>query len=291
MSQPLLPGLHAMLGLSCIVKIVDVGANPIDGSPPYAALLASGHARLVGFEPFLPALESLNRRKGPHETYLPSAVGDGNTHTLHHCVGSGMTSLLPPNLDVLKLFYNFGELGRVVRTEAVATRRLDDIPETQGLDYLKIDIQGAELMVFENASERLNTAVAIQTEVEFIEMYVGQPLFSEVEQRLRKHGFVLHRFEPMYSRTLKPVDPYCGIQQLMWADAIFVRDFTRPGAMQPGQLIKLAVILHDCYHAYDLVLHLLGEHDRRVGTAYAPPYLTAVRAIETRLAFENKAKA
>ena len=53
---------------------------------------------------------------------------------------------------VLALFHGFSDWGRVERTEQVDTVRLDDGKETEGLDLLKIDIEGAELQVFRDGS-------------------------------------------------------------------------------------------------------------------------------------------
>jgi FkbM family methyltransferase len=172
--------LHELLNHPCTIKIVDIGASPIDGPAPYAPLLSARCGQLVGFEPNVEALANLNERKGPNEVYFPYVIGDGQRHVLHHCQEPGMTSLLEPNLEILSLFHGFPDWGRVIRTEEVETVRLDDIPETAALNMLKIDIQGAELMVFENARDRLSSALVIQTEVEFLPMYLGQPLFSEV---------------------------------------------------------------------------------------------------------------
>ena len=60
-----------------LTEVVDVGANPIDGDPPYARMLLAGLCRITGFEPQEVALLELQRRKGPNERYLPYAVGDG----------------------------------------------------------------------------------------------------------------------------------------------------------------------------------------------------------------------
>ena len=46
--------------------------------------------------------------------------------------------------------------------------------------------------------------------------------------------------------------------------------------MTADQLLRLAVILHECYRSYDLVLYLLLAHDRAAGTAYGDAYLKAV---------------
>jgi hypothetical protein len=189
-----------------------------------------------------------------------------------------MTSLLTPNPAMLNLFHGFPDWGRVTSTMEIDTVRLDDIPETADVEYIKIDIQGGELLALSNGQTRLAETLVIQTEVEFLPMYVGQPLFSEVEMFLRGHGFMLHRFFPSVSRVVRPLlvnnDIYAGLNQLVWADAIFVRDFTRLNALSDIQLLKMGRILHDCYQAFDLVLHLLTEHDRRTGSSLGEAYLS-----------------
>jgi len=275
--------LHALLGAACSIKVVDIGANPVDGPAPYAPLLATGQTRVVGFEPNPDALAKLNRDKGPFETYLPHAVGDGKPHTLRLCRLPGMTSLLEPNYAVLSLFDGFSKWAEVISTEDVQTVRLDDVPETADLDLLKIDIQGAELMVFENAVERLKHSVVIHTEVEFLSMYKDQPLFSDVERFLRAQGYMLHKFEPLVTRDMSPVllssDPYTGHSQVFWADAIFVRDFTRLDLLSAEQLLRMAVILYDCYRSFDLVLVLLREYDRRTQASYGATFFNMMRPL------------
>jgi FkbM family methyltransferase len=277
------PQLHQLLPLSCRLKVVDIGANPIDGDVPYAPLLAAGHTDVVGFEPNPDALAKLNQQKGPNEVYLPHAVGDGGRRTLRMCRLPGMTSLFEPNLDVLSLFYGFSDWAEVVQRVELDTVRLDDMPETAGLDLLKIDIQGGELLVFQNAPARLGEALVIHTEVEFMPMYVGQPLFSDVDLFLRARGFMLHRLEPLVTRDIKPflfgADPYVGHSQILWADAIYVRDLTRLQALGPDQLLKTAVILHDCYKSYDVAHYLLREYDRRTGQRFADRYFTAISGV------------
>lgn len=273
---------HSLTNAEIRVKITDIGANPVDGDPPYHWLRLGGNADIVGFEPNPEALEELNGKKGPFETYLPYAIGDGKRHTLYNCFAPGLTSLLKPNPAFTKLFHGFPYWSHIMSTQEVDTLRLDDIPETIGTDLVKIDVQGAELMVFENATARLADALVVHTEVEFLPFYENQPLFGDVEQFLRKQGFVFHRFYPVVSRMIQPMllggDIFAGLSQLTWADAIFVRDFSKLDLLETRQLLAMAAIVHDCYHSYDLTLHILIEYDRRTGSTYGSTYMQNLTA-------------
>jgi hypothetical protein len=136
-------------------------------------------------------------------------------------------------------------------------------------------------MAMRHAEARLRDMLVIHTEVEFLPMYVDQPLFSDVDQFLRQHGFVLHRFAPTVSRTIAPLlvnnNIYAGMSQLLWADAVFVKDFTRLELFADRQLLSMATIMHDCYQSFDLVLRLLTEHDTRAGTQLAATYLSRLQ--------------
>ena len=83
LSRPPSSRINPAFGLSRRTQVVDIGANPIDGEPPYQNLLKEGLADIVGFEPQIDALEKLNAQKSEHETYLPYAIGDGLTKTLY----------------------------------------------------------------------------------------------------------------------------------------------------------------------------------------------------------------
>jgi FkbM family methyltransferase len=261
-----------------IIDVVDVGANPIDGDPPYKGLLADGLARVIGFEPNPDALKALNDAKGPNELYLPYVIADGKCQTLRFCLASGMTSLLEPNVGLYRYFHGFPEWGTVLREEVVDTVRLDDVADIPRLDYLKIDIQGAELLVFKNAKQRLSECLVIQTEVEFLPLYVRQPLFSEVEKFLRSRGFIFHRFwRNPRSRVIQPMlvngDIYQGLSQIVDADAVFIRDFTRLDRLNDRSLLSMALVMHNVYGSYDIVLRLLIELDHRCGSSFVSRYI------------------
>ena len=272
--------LASLLEIKAPIDIVDIGANSIIGDgdeAPYKPLLDSGLAHVYGFEPNPDALARLNAAKGQNETYFPSAVYNGAEQELRVCQQEGMTSLLEPNINLLSYLHGFPEWGKVVERISVPTVRLDDFTEIKNLDYLKIDIQGGELEVFRNGTNRLKECLVIQTEVEFLPMYEGQPLFSEVELYLRELGFTFHKFFPLVSRIVKPLlinnDIYSELSQATYADAIFIKDFTKFDQLDPEQLKKISLILNDIYGSFDIALRALMACDAKNKSNYAEQYV------------------
>jgi hypothetical protein len=58
-------------------------------------------------------------------------------------------------------------------------------------DFLKIDTQGSELDILRGAEQSLKAAAMVELEVEFVEVYKGQPLFHDVSQFMADRGFEL----------------------------------------------------------------------------------------------------
>ena len=244
-----------------LTAVVDIGANPIDGDPPYKRMLKKRLCTLTGFEPQDDALAELARTKSDLETYLPYAIGDGGAHTLRICRRNGMTSLLEPDLHTYEFFPKFAYFATVVREVPIETRRLDDVAEIDIIDFLKIDIQGSELSVFRNGRSKLARAVAIHTEVSFIPLYKRQPVFGEVDLELRKQGFVPHALFPKKA-MIAPVigaEVHSSLNQIIEADVVYVRDFLTPGALDVEQLKHLAVVAHHCYRSYDLAANCIVQ--------------------------------
>jgi FkbM family methyltransferase len=242
--------------------IVDVGANPIDGDPPYKAMLAAGLCDVVGFEPQADALARLQKVAGPRERYLPYALGDGTSRALNVCSLEGMTSLLVPDPARLALFNLFPIWGEVKSSIPVATKRLDDIAEIAHMDFLKMDIQGCEREVLSHGKARLAHAIAVQTEVSFITLYEGQPTLGEMDMAMRELGFLPHCFAELKVWPLAPTivsgQPNKGLRQLLEADLVYVRDFTRAENMSAEQWKHLALIAHHCYGSVDLAARALN---------------------------------
>lgn len=259
--------LQNLLRPKRLTHIVDVGANPIEGAPPYKKMLDLGLCEVTGFEPQASALIELNSKKSSAETYLPYALGTGEEKILNICQYSGWTSLLSPRQNALKVFSQFQSNATVVQTQRIKTHRLDDISELRNFDLLKIDIQGSELDVFKNGENHLMHAVAIQTEVSFVTLYENQHGFGEVDVALRTLGFVPHCFNQVKTWPVGPLQfspaSCANFNQLLEADIVYVKDFIDPVRMDDEQLKHLSMLMHHCYGSVDLSARCIQVLEQR----------------------------
>ena len=259
--------LARLLSMSRLTHVVDIGANPIEGMPPYKPLIDDQLCRITGFDPQPSAIMELNQKKGVNETYLPYAVGDGQEHTLNLCAYSGWTSTFVPSMAALEVFDFFKDNARVVGQMRVLTQRLDDIAEVNDIDFLKIDIQGGELAVFVHGKEKLKNAVVIQTELQFVNLYEEQPSFGQVDQELRAQGFIPHAFAALKKWPISPLqfegNPTTPLNQLLEADLVYVRDFVHPDSISSEQLKQLCLIMHSCYKSFDLAARCIRLLEQR----------------------------
>jgi FkbM family methyltransferase len=280
--------LHSFFDEPLLVNIIDIGALHIAGhGTPCPRLIKTGKARITGFEPNPVECERLNRLYGAPHAFYPYFIGDGRTATFYETNWSPTGSLFMPNRALVEKFQNLYEIMTLRATHEVQTKRLDDIAEISEVDFIKVDVQGAELSVFEGGGKALAKAVMIKTEVEFVELYEKQPLFADIDKVVRAHGFQFHTFTGFGQRCFKPLiwnhNINAGIRQLLWADAIYVRDWMALADIPLEKLKKLAVLLHDEVESYDLCHFVLEHIDARSSSQFASRYLQRLMATNVPL--------
>jgi hypothetical protein len=233
-----------------LTAVVDIGVAAIDTPPSYRSMLEAGLCSVVGFDPqtqFWP-------KKSSNLTILPDVVGDGRPAKLHVFSAPGMTSVLAPEYAMLNALSPEAaggpSWGKVIHTEDVQTRRLDDIEAVTAIDFLRMDAQGSELMILQGAQRKLADTVAVQTEVSFTELYVGQPMFGDIHNFLAAQGFIFHTFTEFQVRTIGPSRGKG--RHIIQADAVYVKDFRDMRGWSYEQLQHMALIARYCFQSDDL---------------------------------------
>ena len=288
-----IPSLAELLALAPLrVEVLDIGASA-EGEPRYQRLLDLKLCRVTGFEPQpkqLAKLRSESAAAGGSHIWLGHVLGDGEKATFHAARYPSCSSLLPPDPASIDIFTGMnasheGGNFTITGTETVTTRRLDDLAECPPPDFARVSQQGNELNVLRHGLEKLQDAVVLECEVAFLPLYKNQPLFGDIDRALRKAGWVLHRFMDIAGRSFRPIrlpNPSQAISQVLWADAVFVKDFRRLDKLSEDQVNKAALVLHEVYGSYDLVSLLLGEIDRRHRSDLAIRYRQALAALAAR---------
>jgi FkbM family methyltransferase len=184
--------------------IFDIGSCEGEDSIKYARLFPS--ARIWAIEP-LPSnvaliRANLARYAVERVEVVPVALSDSAGKATFY-VSSGHPDNMPPDAD-----WDYGNKSSSLlppdqhltvhpwihfdQSIEVETDRLDAVAARSGLagiDYVHMDVQGAELRVLTGAGALLDSVRVIWMEVEARPLYKDQPLKPEVEQFMASHGF------------------------------------------------------------------------------------------------------
>ena len=194
--------------------IVDVGAN--EGQFARECRRFGYGGDLLSFEPGQQAFRKLaeSSRGDQRWEVQPLAVGNDSRDvvvniTANEGASSSLLPMLPSHLDAAPDSY-------VTRRETARMVRLDSILAGRAWQRmaLKVDVQGAELMVLEGAVEVMDRIAAIRLECSLIHLYEGDWLWDEALAWMQAHSFTLAGLAPGFT------DARSG--RLLQFDAVFI---------------------------------------------------------------------
>lgn len=206
-----------ILGPGSTLTIIDAGSHLGDTTIQY--LSAFPQCRVIALEPergnHAVAADAL-LAFGNRVELLPVGVSDKDGSALLHLTShSGAHSLL----EVGDMRFYDGPVD-ILPPQEIDTVTIDRLCADRALDcvdILKMDIQGGELMALKGARSLLSRGAIrlVVLEVLFQDLYKKQPMFWELADYLRGHGYALQGiYEPHYHNHNPAL--------LCWADAIFV---------------------------------------------------------------------
>lgn len=253
--------------------IMEIGALPLngEGEPFHKLLDLFPDSSVIAFEVDNDLCEKLNKEGKEGLKYYPTALGESEEEKDFYITNHSMCcSLYKPNDKLLSLYNNL-EVALLKSKETIKTQSLDYFIKENSIntvDFIKIDIQGAELDVFKGGLKTLENVLGIITEVEFIPLYEDQPLFGDVTKFLSEKDFMFHKFLNLAGRSLKPIvennNPNIGSQH-MWADAIYIQDIFKISSFNPQRLLKLGLFAY-LYRSVDLTYFCFSLYDKQFGT-------------------------
>lgn len=266
---------------SLTFTIMEIGAVPLEGSPePFHQLLELfPGSQILAFEVDKDLCTELNRESKPGMKFFATALGrTEETRAFYETNHPMCCSLYEPNERLIRLYHNF-EVAYLKSVGTIETVSLDYFVKknnVESVDFIKIDIQGAELDVFEGGSNVLNQIVGMVCEVEFIPHYINQPLFGDVCAFLTNEDLMFHKFLGMAGRTLRPIlvnNSANTATQHIWSDAIFIKDILKISELSPQKLLKLAMLAY-IYRSPDLTYYCFEHYDKLKGSDIKGQFLS-----------------
>ena len=264
-------------------NIIEIGALQVqDKKEPFYELLDYfPSTKIIGFEIEKEVCDKMNSQAREGVKYYQYALGKANEKRKLYITNHPMcSSLYKPNEELIKLYNNFevAYLKEEVEIDTISLDYFIDIHKIGNIDFIKIDVQGAELDIFQGASKTLKNVLKIVSEVEFIPHYENQPLFGDVCNYLIEHDLMFNKFLGLSGRALKPImlnnNPNLPSQHI-WTDAVFVHHIQKINFLTDEKLIKLS-LLACVYYSLDLTFYCLSEYDKRHSTSLAKDWMTKI---------------
>jgi FkbM family methyltransferase len=207
---------HILNGES--LTLVDVGSA--GGIEPRWQPIAK-HLHYVGFEP--DSRSDTNSKNVDSvflsETIYPTALWDSaGSVAVYLCEKPEVSSCYLPNDIFLKRFSNAKRFN--VSEKIYFNAQTLDSLDMSAADFIKIDIQGAELNALQGGVNTLTTVFGIEAEVEFMSLYSKQPLFGELSIFLEKQGFEFIDFTNLCRWDRRERNT---LGQCVFGDALFLK--------------------------------------------------------------------
>ncbi len=190
------------------------------------------------------------------------AVGDGNTANFNIYGQSGLSSVFELDMESIEFLGRSKRAARLLDKFEVKTHRLDDIPELRHPDLLKIDVQGAEVMICESGPTLLKDVMAVVTELRYYPLYRDEQLLDGQVSALGRLGLIYHK--ALFTKV-KMIANSCQDRlrtralrsQAIDGDVVFVRDLRKPDRIKSSSIGHLALLADAVFQSYDLVIHCL----------------------------------
>ena len=184
--------------------MIEIGACEGEDTIKYARLFPA--AGIYAFEPLRSNIElagkNFERNNIHNVSLIGKAISDKSGSAPFH-VSSGNPADAEPDWNYgnksSSLLYpekhtTISDFIKFDHSTTVETITLDEFCKQNDIrliDFIHMDVQGAELKVLRGAANSLRSIKAIWLEVSTVDLYKDQPLADEIDSFMQQHGFVM----------------------------------------------------------------------------------------------------
>lgn len=120
-----------------------------------------------------------------------------------------------------KTFENMLSVEKVIEVDVTTVESWQKENNVLDIDFIKLNVQGAELEVLQGAATSLDNVLGLEIEMSFSQTYLGAPLFADIDKFLRSKDFSFFDcLAPNYAGRVKsPAKVYVSQE---------IRPFRRP---------------------------------------------------------------
>ena len=274
------------LDLDISFTLLEVGAVQLskdEKEPFYELLDYFPSSKVIGFEIEEDVCNQQNLEARPGIKYYPNALGQFNEIKDLYITNHPMcSSLYEPDSELMSLYNNL-EVAYLKSKSSIKTTSLDQFLNENSIhsvDFIKADVQGAELDILKGGRSALKEVLKIVCEVEFIPIYKNQPLFGDICHFLSNNGFMFNKFLHLSGRALRPIQLQNNANvasQHMWADTVFIKQIQTIPNLEIDKILKLS-LLSAIYGSPDLIHYCLHNFDQRNSSTLASQWLQKIGA-------------
>jgi FkbM family methyltransferase len=232
------------------------------------------------FEPDAEECALRQRDSPPNLHWYPVALagttGRRKFYVLNRVTGS---SLYPPNDEVILEYSgrSYAGVRRVVEVDCMSLADFLAEHRRPMPSLMKLDTQGTELEILSSLTPaQIETLQCVELEVEFLELYKGQPTFGEVHAFMQRNGFRLldlrthrsyrnakdesHHYIRKYLNTAAGSAALSA--ELVAGDALYVRESLLANPPASKDRLVSSLCLLRMYRFYDLAFWLVERAGR-----------------------------
>jgi FkbM family methyltransferase len=236
-------GLMSYFDRASQIVIFDIGACEGEDSIKYARIFPQ--ATIYAFEPLPSNVEkaranlqkynaanvqletsALSNEVGETKFYISSGKPQEFANVSDWDFGNKSSSLLKP--DKVTEYHQWLSFKEEITVKTDTIKNFCTNNKLANVDFIHMDVQGAELLVLEGAQDLLSEVKLVWLEVEAVSLYKNQPLKNDVEAFMAKHRFI---------KIYDQVDAIAG-DQLYVSSAYHHKRFSLPLMSQIKHFLK-----------------------------------------------------